>query len=207
MTALQKFSNEMRRNRRLQVGVAIIAFVVLWDRAAAWYDRLEGKQQALTQLQIEVSTLKGQARNEVAMQAAIREIRKAAALADARVWVVPSEGIGQARLKDWLVEQMKLAGAGNYTVNLSTPKPLAESAQGSPPSVAPVGVLGPSQPPILEFNAVLTFTFTPESLEKILAAVEAGDTMAKVESLSVRRNDRRVELGVRVLMRLKEVTS
>ena len=44
----------------------------------------------------------------------------------------------------------------------------------------------------------------PESLEKMLTALEAGDAMSRLESLSVRRNDRRVELAVRMLMRVKE---
>jgi hypothetical protein len=38
----------------------------------------------------------------------------------------------------------------------------------------------------------------------MLTALEAGDAMSRLESLSVRRNDRRVELAVRMLMRVKE---
>jgi hypothetical protein len=124
MGAMQKFIEEFRRNRRLQLGLVAIALVVLVDRALAWSDSLDARRQALTQAQIEVATLKSQARNEAAMQTAMRDIRAAAALADARLWVVSSEAVGQARLRDWLIEQIKLAGAGNYTVNVASPKPV-----------------------------------------------------------------------------------
>lgn len=209
MAIFQKFSAEFRANRRLQVGLAVIVTVVLADRALSWSDRITQRRQMLADAQIEVATLKSQARNEAAMQTAMRDIRLAAALADARLWVVSSEAVGQARLKDWLIEQMKLAGAGNYTVNVASPKPLAQagSAGAGPTTGSPSakeGALAPGAG-LLDFSAVITFTLTPESLEKMLAALEAGDAMSKVESLSVRRNERRVEMGVRVLMRLKEV--
>jgi hypothetical protein len=205
MGAMQKLIEELRTNRRLQLGLVAIALVVLVDRALAWSDSLDARRQALAQVQIEVATLKSQARNEAAMQTAMRDIRAAAALADARLWVVSSEAVGQARLRDWLIEQIKLAGAGNYTVNVASPKPvvaavgaeLAAATDSSSSAPAPSGGL-------LEYSAALTFTLTPESLEKMLTALEAGDAMSKLESLSVRRNDRRVELAVRMLMRVKE---
>ncbi len=206
MGTMQKLLEELRRNRRLQVGLAAIALVILGDRALAWSDSLDARRQALTQAQIEVATLKSQARNEPTMQMAMRDIRAAAALADARLWVVSSEAVGQARLRDWLIDQIKLAGAGNYTVNVASPKPVVAAGAEGVASNAPSAL--PSSPAtgggLFEYGAALTFTLTPESLEKMLTALEAGDAMSKLESLSVRRNDRRVELGVRMLMRVKE---
>ncbi|MBX3586296.1 MAG: hypothetical protein KF796_06605 [Ramlibacter sp.] len=209
MLMMQKFSDEIRRNRRLQWGLVVILLVMLTDMGARWKERIERKQQTLTQLQIDVSTLKGQAKNEGAMRTALRDARQAAELADARLWVVSSEAVGQARLKDWLIELLKQSGANGYAANVAAPKALVESRPEVPGDNArpPASAGLPLGRDLFDFGATATFIFTPESLEKVLAGIEAGEPLTRVESLSVRRNDRRVEIGIRVLMRLKDSSS
>ncbi|MBX3654348.1 MAG: hypothetical protein KF686_09190 [Ramlibacter sp.] len=205
MQQVDKVFQEIRSNRRLQWGGFVIVLVLTADLGARWGERLHTMQQTYAQLQAEVASLRSQARNESTMAVALRDARAASDLADARLWVVSSEAVGQARLKDWLVELLKQSNANGYAVSIANPKALSPSA--TEKSAAAVESRGNEFKPsgILEFGATISFVFTPESLEKVLASTEAGEPLAKVESLSVRRNERRVEIGLRVLMRVKEV--
>ncbi|MGE3347336.1 MAG: hypothetical protein AB7I35_07870 [Ramlibacter sp.] len=198
----QRFGQEFRRNRRLQWGLAVIAMVLLADGGTRWKERIEAAQQRLAQLQIELATLKRQAKNEGAMSKALLDARRASELADARLWVATSEAVGQARVKDWLTELLKKSGVSNFSVNLTAAKPMAVAPEVPPDSARPLPTKDETGG-LFEFGAASTFPFTPESLEKVLASIEAGEPLARVESLSVRRNDRRVEMGIRVLIRLK----
>ena len=53
-----------------------------------------------------------------------------------------------------------------------------------------------------ELRANLTLYFSPETLEKVLLEIEGGEPLAAVESLNVKRQERKVEMSVRVLMRI-----
>ncbi|MCW5649924.1 MAG: hypothetical protein KIS62_09275 [Ramlibacter sp.] len=198
--ALQKMGDEFRRNRRLQWGLMVIAIVLFADLGARWKDRIDANQKKLAQTQIDLATLKRQAKNEEAMAKALNDARRAAELADARLWVVTSEAVGQAKVKDWLADLLRQAGVGNASINVAAARAVVgqqDESSGAGASKPGVGV------GLYEFSATSAFAFTPDSLEKLLAAVESGEPLARIESLSVRRNERRVELGVRVLIRLK----
>jgi hypothetical protein len=102
--------------------------------------------------------------------------------------------VGQARLKDWLTEIVKSSIADQYAITLAASRELG--GQGKE------GV--PSTDATKEFRATVTFRLTPRALEGVLLEIEGGEPFAAVESLVVRKQERRVELTVRVLMRVKE---
>ena len=55
----------------------------------------------------------------------LRDLELAQKSVDERLWRVSSDAVGQARLKDWLTELLKKAGAKNPNLVLSSPRALA----------------------------------------------------------------------------------
>jgi len=192
-----KFWHELRSNRRLQLGLLAVALIALLEGSLRWADRLEAEHKKLQQLRGELATLRAQSQNEAALRQTLAEFELARRQAETKLWNVSSEAVGQARLKEWLNNLIERAGALKPTLNLSAARPLG-GKEGST-TAAP---LAGKEEALREFRATLRYTFTPESLEKILAEIEAGETFSSVETLTVNRRERRVELTVRVLMRI-----
>ncbi|MBV6477087.1 MAG: hypothetical protein KJZ92_04485 [Rhodocyclaceae bacterium] len=184
---------ELRGSRRLQL--ALLAFVVIAaaEGGLRWSDRLAARERQLQDLRGELRSLRAQSRDEAELRQALAGLAEARRELDARLWRVPSEAIGQARLKDWLGGIAKQAGVANPTLTLSPAKPLLAADK------APAAELGA----VHELRAVLGYAFTPDALERTLAAIEGGEALAAVEALNASRRDRRIEMTVRVLARVE----
>lgn len=191
-------ADEVRSNRKLQYGLLVIVAILVVEFGLSWSDSLSTRERRLQELRTELRQLRGQSRDEVALKAALAKLEDERAKVEKRLWVVSSDPVGQARLKDWLTTLAKEAGAKNFKLVLAAPKAVAErSVAGASGAARVKNAFG-----LREFRADIGFAFTPEALERVLYAIESGETLASVESLSVALRSRKAELGVRVVMRL-----
>jgi hypothetical protein len=109
-------------------------------------------------------------------------------------------------MKDWLTELVKRNIADQYAINLSVSRELGRR------DVANAGVASPTQAEaqvagVREFRANVSFKLTPRALEGVLLEIEGGEPYGAVESLLVKGQERRVEMTVRVLMRVQPEAS
>jgi len=202
MHAVGKAWADVRANPRLRWGLVLIAVVMCVEGGLRWSDAIAQQQQVLSKLQADVAVLRTGLKNDAALTESLETSRQTAALVDARLWTVSSEAVGQAKMKDWLTEVVKRNIADQYAINLSVSRELGKregtsaSAATSPQAEAPVAGLR-------EFRANVSFRLTPRALEGVLIEVEGGEPYGAVESLVVKGQERRVEMAVRVLMRIQ----
>jgi hypothetical protein len=202
---LQKWGAEFRSNKRLLAGLLLILGVFAFEGAVRWSEFLSQQQATLARLQTELATLRSQARDEATLRSQLTQVKLLATHVDARLWTVSSEAVGQARLKDWLTEVVKRSIADQYTITLAASRELGSNANASDASPARTSQ-APAKPQVAsvrEFRATVSYIMTPQALEGVLLAIEAGEPFAAVESLNVKGVERRVEMTVRVLMRIK----
>ncbi|MDP2367509.1 hypothetical protein [Rhodoferax sp.] len=199
---LKKLLTELRGNRRLLAGLAIVALVVVIEGGLRWSDWLGAQQITLTKLRAELSDLKTHTRDEAALRTALSQAQRMGNAMDARLWSVSSEAVGQARMKDWLTDIVKRSIANQYAVTLAASRELGKPGAADP-SGAQGSVQGGTAPTLREFRATVSFQLTPRALEGVLLEIEGGEPFAAVETLLVKKQERRVELTVRVIMRIK----
>lgn len=185
---------ELRGNSRLRWGLFAIALVLLVDGALRWSDWVARQQQTLTRFQTELAELKSNARDEASLRSALAQAKTMSDVVDARLWTVSSEAVGQARMKDWLTDIVKRAIANQYAVTLAASRELGKPATSSVPTVSPT---------LREFRATVSFQLTPRALEGVLLDIEGGEPFAAVETLLVKKQERRVEITVRLIMRIQ----
>ena len=202
---LSESYQDFRSNRKLQYGLLAIALIVCVEWGMRWSDSLDAREKQLQQLHSEVRMLRNQSRDEEALRQLLSELETAQQAVDKRLWVVSSDAVGQARLKDWLTNLVKKAGVKNFKLVLSSPRALGQS-DGQDMSAGAITGSGKaardSLKSLRELRANLTLYFSPETLEKVLLEIEGGEPLAAVESLNVKRQERKVEMSVRVLMRI-----
>lgn len=198
--ALTKVVADIRANSRLRWGIVLIVLVVLVDSGLRWSDAVAKQQQVLAKMQADVAALKSGLRNESALQESAASSRQLAALIDKRLWTVSSEAVGQARMKDWLTDMAKRNIADQYIVTLGASRELGK--QDGENTTNPVAT-NKADSTIREFRANFSFKLTPRALEGVLLDIEGGEPFGAVESLLVKGQERRVEMTVRVLMRIQ----
>lgn len=201
MQSLRKAAAELRGNPRLRYGLALIALVLLVELGLRWSDSIAQQQQTLAKLQSDLSSLKSGMRNETALTQSLAEVKKIGKALDTRLWTVSSEAVGQARLKDWLTEVVKRAIADQYAITLGASQEIGKAAELS--GSDSVSSMTASNSALREFRATVSFRLTPRALEGVLLEVEGGEPFAAVETLTVKGQERRVEMTLRVLMRIK----
>lgn len=193
---IRALTDEVRANRKLQYGLLAIAAIIVVELGLDWSDAISARERRLQELRTELRQLRGQSRDETALKATLSDLERQQAAIEKRLWTVSSDPVGQAKLKDWLTTLAKETGAKEFKLILATPKAIGErtaaSAAGNKENA-----LG-----LREFRADIGFVFTPETLERMLYAIESGKTLASVESLSIVSRTRKAELGVSVVMRL-----
>ena len=193
---IRALTDEVRANRKLQYGLLAIAAIIVVELGLDWSDAISARERRLQELRTELRQLRGQSRDETALKATLSDLERQQAAIEKRLWTVSSDPVGQAKLKDWLTTLAKETGAKEFKLVLATPKAIGErtaaSAAGNKENA-----LG-----LREFRADIGFVFTPETLERMLYAIESGETLASVESLSIVSRTRKAELGVSVVMRL-----
>lgn len=185
---------EWRGNPRLRYGMIAIALVLVVEGGLRWSDAITRQQTELARLQTELATLRSNARDEATLRATLEKVQGMAQALDERLWTVSSEAVGQARLKDWLTEIVQRSIADQYLITLAGSRELDKPSKGG----------GNATVPVREFRANVSFRLTPRALEGVLLEIEGGEPLAAVETLVARKQERRVTLTVRVLMRVQE---
>lgn len=202
---------DFRSNRKLQYGLLAIILIVSMELGIRWTESLDTKEKQLQQLRSEVRTLRNQSRDEDALRRLLSALETSQQTVDKRLWVVSSDAVGQAQLKDWMTKLVQKAGVKNFKLTLSSPRPLGQTDRSEPSEGATAGAgsrntIGKNfLKDMRELRASLTMPFAPDTLEKVLLEIEGGEPLAVVEFLNVKRQDRRAELGVRILMRIGTV--
>ncbi len=192
---------EISANSRLRWGLVIVGLIVLVDGGLRWRDAVTQQQQVVAKLNADVAALKSGFKNESVLQRAVESSRLLAAIIEMRLWTVSSEAVGQAKMRDWLTEVVKRNIADQYAITLGVSRELGKQDSGAAASLSTSseGQAGT----IREFRANVSFRLTPRALEGVLLEVEGGEPFGVVESLLVKGQERRVEMTVRVLMRIQ----
>lgn len=116
---------------------------------------------------------------------------------EAKLWHSPSEAQAQARFRDWLGSTLRAAGLPRFTINLLPPQPSGEPPAATKEGTGPTAEAGDSmRQKALRVRANLSFELTPNMLETVLLGLEHGGQLANVDSITVSRRSRRVELSV-----------
>lgn len=183
---------EFRANPRLRYLAALVLLVLLVEGGLRWADSLTQQQAALTQLQSDLAKLRSHSRDEKSLRASLATVAGQSQAIEQRIWSVPSEAVGQARLKDWLVGVAQRSVADQYNITLG----------GGGDTARPAATAKPANAALRELRATMSFRFTPSALEAVLAEIEGGQPFAAIDTLSVKRQERKVELTVRVLVRV-----
>lgn len=186
---------ELKTNRRLQFGTLAIVLMLVVEIGMNWSDRLTRQTKELNQLRAQIASLRQQSHNEAYLTETLASLEQLQREVDERLWLVSSEAVGQAKVKDWINETLGRIGISNSTINIATPRPAQNKNDG--PAFA-----NPTDKSLLEFRATISFGFSPETLENLLAELEGGEPFVAIDALTVNRQTRRVELGIRLLMRL-----
>ena len=196
---------ELRANRKLQFGLLGIALILCVDGGLRWTDSLSAREKQLQELRSELRLLRGQSRDEDDLKRQLASLDSAQKDLEERLWVVSSEAVGQAQLQDWLLGVLKKVDAKNYKLILSSPRAVSKAdAEGEKQVAKKTEASGQRVSDLRDFRANVSMQFSPESLERLLQEIEGGQPLAIVESLMVKRQERKVDLSVRVLMRIGE---
>jgi len=192
---LHNMWRDIKGNRRLQWGLAIVLAILAVEGVLRWTDALTEQEKELRELRDQKRHLQGQIQDKTLLQEILQKVEGAQTAAKARVWVVSSEAVGQARQKDWVQTLFREKNIPLQSLVLATPrgreKPVTES-----------GITADKVADIREFRATVSFPFSPENLERIVAALEGGELFTRIESLSASRRQRRVELEFAMLMEI-----
>ncbi len=204
-SSLNKLVSELSGNPRLRYGLLVIVLVVLVEAGLRWGESIATQQTAATRLQTELTTLRSHARDEATLRAALDQAHAMGEAMDERLWTVSSEAVGQARLKYWLTELVKRSIADQYAITLASSRELGKGGSDVGSAGPSTAGAAPAASSDREFRANVSFRFTPRALEGMLLEIEGGEPFAAVETLLVKKQERRVELTVRVLMRIQAV--
>ncbi len=200
--------SEFRANRKLQYGLLGIALILCVEGGMRWVENLSSQEKQLQQLRSELRQLRSQSRDEDDLRQQLADLERAQQTIDERLWVVSSEAVGQAQLKDWLSGVLKKAEAKKFKLVLSSPRPVSKAGAVRGGRAGGKGESSAQQASDLrDFRANVTMEFSPVSLERVLRDIEGGLPLAMVESLMVKRQERKVDLSVRVMMRIGETSS
>jgi hypothetical protein len=191
-TAWSALRAQWQAQPRVRAGVVLIVLIVWVYGLLESSDRLQRAERRLQQLQGELRAARVQ--DGDANRWALRAGEAAARLQalERELWINGSEAAAQARLRDWLLEIARSQQAGRYFVTLGNPTALRTSAAAGEPSQA-----------TRLLKASFSFDFTPATLEAVLKAIESGNRYAQVETLSVNKRARRVEMNVAVAARIE----
>ena len=113
--------SEIRSKRSLQYGLLAMALLFCSELLLQWSDWQDAQEKQWQQLRSELRTLRHQSRDEATLRNQLSELEAQQRIVGERLWRVSSEAVGQARLKDWLGEQLKKAGINKFKLTLSTP--------------------------------------------------------------------------------------
>lgn len=197
----------IRENKNLQIGLILIFLILCSEALLRWSDNLAGRMKALEEARGELRDLRKQSGNEATLKTTLEELSEARENLENRLWQIPSEAQGQARMKDWLLTTFKQTAVAPFNLKIANPRPVAKNTESDTTTNTPATAETAAKFPaglhdLREFRATFSIAFTPADIEKLLAEIEGGQAVAEVETLTISLRDRRAELSVRVLARL-----
>jgi hypothetical protein len=198
---ISRLLHEIRTSRLVQVSTLVLVLAAMTEGGLRWRDGLAATQAKHQALLAERSDLRAQVRDETLLRERIETLAEARRSADARVWRVPSEAIGQARVGDWLAKRFKELGIGDAQIKYSAIRPYQPTDDSAAKTVNATGS------ELREIRASVAGRFSPAGLEQLLLHLEGSETQAVVESLTVRRNERRFEMTIRFLLSIDRAVS
>lgn len=163
----------LEANPRLAVGVAVAVGLVWVFLLLDLADRLDAARRAERSAALQLERLRGVTGDERWPGLLDTVNQRLTAFRD-RAWREDSEGLVQARMQDWLQEQLGAAGLVQRELSVSLPVPL-EAREGveAPPDMRLV-------------TARLSVDFTPQGLNSLLARIAGSTHWVRVDRLLVR---------------------
>lgn len=163
----------LEANPRLAVGVAVAVGLVWVFLLLDLADRLDAARSAERSAALQLERLRGVTGDERWPGLLDTVNQRLTAFRD-RAWREDSEGLVQARMQDWLQEQLGAAGLVQRELSVSLPVPL-EAREGveAPPDMRLV-------------TARLSVDFTPQGLNSLLARIAGSTHWVRVDRLLVR---------------------
>jgi hypothetical protein len=197
----QGLSKAIAANPRLRIMIGLTALVVLVELGMRWVDSTEAQFNERAQLQAEMAQLKFQTRDPRALDTALQYANGASKLASMRLLEAGSEALAQAKLQDWHGDLTREANLQVISLNVGNARPV--TAKTTPPAAARPQATSQVASTIIEVPVTLAIRFTPESLSAVLSGLEGAQALVRIESISVRRLERRVDLGLVYPVRIK----
>ncbi len=197
----QGLSKAIAANPRLRIMIGLTVLVVLVELGMRWVDSIEAQFNERAQLQAEMAQLKFQNRDPRTLDTALQYANGASKLASMRLFEAGSEALAQAKLQDWHGDLTREANLQVISLNVGNARPV--SVKTPTQTAARPQAASQVASPIIEVPVTLAIRFTPESLSAVLSGLEGAQALVRIESISVRRLERRVDLGLVYPVRIK----
>jgi len=175
--AFDQAISQVRRNPRLQVGLALAlgivwlyGILILTEKTDTRLGEIAAAQTRLARLQADAGQIQWPQRVEAAKAMQIAE--------EARLWHESTPGLARAAFQDWLNQILRAAGIDK--ANLS----MGSQEAGAP---AQADAAGPAAADGLwKVTTQLSFPFSPDKAHALLAALAEHPEMVVVETLTLR---------------------
>lgn len=181
-------------NRRLRIGLALIAWLLAVNALLDWRTHIETLQAEYRRSIGQLARLSPRLPLEVWQQRAA-EGREALQQARALLWRNGSAGLAQAQVQDWLTGTLRRAGAQAPAVRVAEPDAgvrAGTTAAGSTAPAAAAPAAGLAAP--LAVRARIEFGTDPAVMLALLAAFNDAEHRVAVDSLVVRPG--RTDMGL-----------
>ena len=172
---------QFRDNRRLRIGVGLVAWILAINALIDWNDRLVVQHTQYRQSLGQLARLTPGQPLEVWKQRAADGAR---ALDEARglLWRNTSAGLAQAQVQDWLGDALRRVAAQGSSVRVAEPDTAA--ARPAAGASAPTG--GEALRPLRPLRARIEFNTDPAVMMALLAALNDAEHRIGVDALRVR---------------------
>lgn len=187
-------------NPRLRILLSLIALIIIADASLRWLDGVTQQLTRRTELQAEVAQLQRQTRDPQRLQHNLADARLLQQHALHRILLVRSEAQAQARLQDWLTQLVQQNNVQVMALSVGSARPVTEAT----PQAKHDKTLDTRPRADMSLTANMTVRFTPDALNTLLLALEDAEWIVRIDSLSVRRAERRVDIVLSVPVRIED---
>lgn len=180
-------TGQFRDNRRLRLGVAAVAWILVVNALIDWNDQLAARYADYRGSLGQLARLTPGQPLEVWLR---RADRGAQALDEAQrlLWRNASAGLAQAQVQDWLSDVLRRVAAQGVAVRVAEPDAGAAGAASTagPAAAASVPAAGDALPSLRALRARIEFNTDPAVMLALLAALNDAEHRIGVDALSVR---------------------
>lgn len=171
-------TGQFRDNRRLRLGVAVVAWILMVNALIDWNDQLAARHADYRRSLGQLARLTPGQPLEVWNR---RAARGAQALDEARglLWRNASAGLAQAQVQDWLNDVLRRVAAQGVAVRVAEPDAGAARPAAGASAPAASDTLRP-------LRARIEFNSDPAVMLALLAALNDAEHRIGVDALSVR---------------------